>query len=171
MPLSRQTREAVAFGAPVPGQSLTTPPKNMPFEKPPQFTDPEKAMNYLMAQMTSPQYMPQLLQMMDAKMPIEAIVRSLLFTGFATGKWSVDLAMLMYKPLMLALIAIAHRAGLKDANIVMPKAVTDKKLADLKAYMVSQEFGMHNKLQEINQPTIAPEPPPQTGGNGFMVRP
>jgi len=169
MPLSQQTRQAIGFGAPIPGQSLTTPPKQAPWEHPAQFTDPEKAMNYLMAQLTSQQFMPQLLQMMEAKMPIEAITRSLLFTGFASGKWTVDTAMLIYKPLMLALIAIAHRAGLKDAMIVMPKAVTDKKLADLKNYMTAQEFKMHNSLQEINQPTIAPEPPPQS--SGFMSKP
>jgi hypothetical protein len=170
MPLSDKTRQGIAFGSPIPGQSLTTPPKSAPYEHPPQFTKIEDAMNYLMAQLTDQQFMPQLLQMMEAKMPIEAITRTLLFTGFASGKWTVDLAVLMYKPLMLALIAIAHRAGVKDTPVIMPQAVTQKKLADLKNYMVSQEFGMHNSLKEIGAPTLAPQPP-QPQGQGFMARP
>jgi hypothetical protein len=168
MPLSQQTRQAIGFGAPIPGQSLTTPPKNMPFEQPAQFTDPEKAMEYLMGQLTSQQFMPQLLQMMEAKMPIEAITRSLLFTGFASGKWTVDTAMLIYKPLMLALIAIAHRAGIKEAPIVMPKAVTDKKLADLKNYMTAQEFKKMGGSATPIPPAVPSES--QSSNQGFMQR-
>ena len=171
MPLSDKTLRGIAFGAPVPGQSLTQPPKTMPYEHPPQFVKIEDAMNFMMGQLTSQQFMPQLLQMLEAKMPIEAIVRSLLFTGFASGKWTVNLAMLMYKPLMLAIIAIAHRSGIKETPIVMPKAITDKKLADLKAYMTAKEFGMHNSLQEIGAPiqqqVQAPASPMQ---GGFMQR-
>ncbi len=168
MPLSPQTLQNVAFGAPAPGQSLTMPPKNAPYEKPAQFTDPEKAMNYLMGQLTSQQFMPQLLQMMEAKMPIEAINRTLLFSGFATGKWSVDTAMLIYKPLMLALIAIAHRAGVKEAPIVMPKAVTQKKLNDLKAYMVSQAFGKEGGAPDT--PSTPQEQSINSSNQGFMQR-
>jgi len=167
MPISDQTRQAIGFGAPIPGQSLTTPPKNMPYEKPPQFTKVEDAMNYLMGQLTDQQFMPQLLQMMEAKMPIEAIARTLLFTGFASGKWTVDMVLLMYKPLMLLLMAIAHRAGIKETPVVMPQAVTQQKLAALKNYMTSQEFGMHNSLSEIGAPTEAPRPPQS---QGFMQR-
>src|SRR5712664_3268837 len=114
MPLRQplQGNKAIAFGAPIPGSSLTKEHGSMPYEKPPQFTKLPDAVNHLMDQLTEPMYMKQLLQLMDAGIAIEAIARTLLFTGFTLGKWTVDLGMLMYKPIMLALIAIAHRAGL-----------------------------------------------------------
>ena len=34
------------FERPIPGQSLTTPPKSAPFERPPEIADPVKALDY-----------------------------------------------------------------------------------------------------------------------------
>lgn len=169
MPLSQKTLRGIAFGAPTPGQSLTTPPKNMPFEHPPQFTKLDEVMGYMMDQLTEPQHMTKLLQMIESKMPIEAITRTLLFTGFASGKWSVDLALLMYKPLMLALIAIAHRAGLKDSPVIMPKAVTKQRMSSLREYIVSKEFSKQDEpIEELISAPEQEQPKPQS--QGFMQR-
>ena len=36
---------SIIFAAPIPGQSLTTEPKNMPFERPPEIVDPIEALD------------------------------------------------------------------------------------------------------------------------------
>lgn len=168
MPLSDNTRRGIAFGAPAPGQSLTDVPKNAAWEQPSQFTKLEDVMHYMMDQLTEPQHLKQLLQMMRAGMAIEAIARTLVFTGFASGKWGVDLGMLMYKPLMLSLIAIAHRAGITDVPVVMPKAVQDNKNKQLENFITSEAFGTSTK---VNQEQITPLPTNQSAGMGFMLKP
>lgn len=109
-----------AFSAPIPGQSLTHAPKSQPWEKPPRFVQVDEAMNFLMNQLTETHYLKQLLLLMNAGTSIESITRTIIFTGFATGNWTPTLGMLLYKPVMLALIAIAKRAGLNDTPVAHP---------------------------------------------------
>lgn len=130
------------FSGPTPGQSLTHEPKSQPWEKPPQFTQLSDAMNFLMEQITQPIHLKQMLAIMDAGMPIEAIARTIIFSGFSLGKWNPDLGMLMYKPTMLSLIALAHRAGLKDTPVVMPSSL-DKH--------IKNRSGMHAMAGSMNQ--------------------
>lgn len=158
----------IAFGAPIPGQSLTDTPKQAPHEHPPQFVDMKEAMNYLMNQMTEAQNQHQMLQLMEGGMPIEAIVRTLLFTGFATGKWTVDIALLLYKPLMLALISMANRAGLKDTLVLMPEAVNKQMTQKLNMFQMVNAAKDQNKPQEQAAPIMQPTATNTTGG--FMNR-
>lgn len=155
------------LSGPIPGQSLTHAPKAMAWEQPPQFTKLSQAMNWLMDQMTNGQYMKQLLHLMDAGMPIEAITRTILFSGFTQGKWTPDLGMLMYKPVMMALMAIAKRAGIDDVPVVMPSGLdkhmqTNVRMSD----MLRQAKG--DKAFTMPPPSTEPKPSPS---NGFMVAP
>lgn len=157
------------FSGPIPGQSLTHAPKSMPYESPPQFAKLEDAMHWLMDTITDPPQLKQLLTLMDAGLPLEAIARTLLFSGFATGKWTPDVAILMYKPVMLTLITIAKKAGITDVPIVLPssldKTINNKtKLAALAAQMKGETL---NNLQHQATPTPTPQPQPT---QGFMQR-
>lgn len=172
MPISKQTRLNIALKAPIPGSSLTKEPGSMPYEKPPQFVRLDEAMHHMMGQLTTPFYLKQLLQLMEMGTSIEAIARTLLFTGFSLGKWTVDLAMLMYKPLMLLLMAIAHRANLKDTPVLLPQAVIDNHINKIN----TQGFTEH--MKSIRAAALAPIPktpveaPPveQNAPGGFMKK-
>lgn len=100
------------FDGPIPGQSLTTPKGNAKWEKPPQFTNKDKALDFLLGQLTQPAMAARLIAMLDS-MPIEAVVRVLLFGGFTDGRWNPDLMILMATPLagMIATIyyGIKHK--------------------------------------------------------------
>lgn len=119
MPQVDQDRLKTVMGAPIPGQSLTGAPKNAAWEKPPQFTKVDEAMNYIMDQVLEPQYIKQLFGLMSGGMSIEAIVRVLIFSGFTSGKWTPDLGIMLYKPLMFTLITLAKMAGLTNTPIVL----------------------------------------------------
>lgn len=154
------------MSGPVPGQSLTHAPKNNAWEKPAQFHTPEDAMNFLMNQILQPQNTKQMLGMMDAGMPIEAIARSVIFTGFSTGKWTPDTGMLIYKPFMLTLIALAHRAGINDVPITMPNMLEDSIKAKQKQYE------MFSKFKGEDGTTSTPPQTVELGKqmrNGFML--
>lgn len=172
-PLSKDVRKNIAFNAPIPGSSLTKEPKSQPFEKPPQFVKLPDAMNHMMDQLLEPFYYTQLIQLMDAGITVEAIARTLLFTGFTLGKWTVDLGMLMYKPLMLALMAIAHRAGLKDTPVLLPRAVAQHHLNKFKTFQTATQ------LKDMRSKATQPFPKTETelpgieaaaSNGGFMRR-
>ena len=73
------------FDAPIPGQSLTNEPGNYPWEHAPQYTDPDSAMNFVMKKLGNVNMAEQILIMLKAKIPAEAITRLIVFGGF-TGK-------------------------------------------------------------------------------------
>jgi len=107
------------FDAPVPGESLTETPGNAAWEHPPQFTKLQDAMNFVYTQMMRPRSTQQLIAMLDARVPAEAIAKTVLFTGFAQGQWTPDLMILMAKPVIQLIVAIGTRAGVK-VKIGMP---------------------------------------------------
>lgn len=164
--MASQDEVKAAFSGPIPGESLTHAPKQMPYEHPPQFTKLEDAMNFLMGQMLEPQYLKQLLALMDAGMPIEAITRTLLFSGFSMGKWTPDLGILMYKPLMLSLMAIAHKANMKHTPIVLKESLTKFQDQKLKQFQMMEEY----KMKEAPASSETEELPEPTLNGGFMQR-
>ena len=123
----------IAWNRPIPGQSLAAhAPRSVPWQQPPQFVKIEDAMHWLMDTITEPIHLKQILDLMEAGMSIEVITRTFLFTGFAEGKWTASLMILMYKPLMLAFIAIAKRAKMHDTPVIHPTAFNRYHLNKLK---------------------------------------
>ena len=92
------------FDAAIPGQSLTNEPGNAAWEHPPQFTDVDSAMNFIMEQLSNQMMNQQILLMLKNNIPVEAIARLIVFGGFVEGKWTVDLGVLL-SPLVLQVIA------------------------------------------------------------------
>jgi len=100
------------FNAPIPGESLTSTPKNMNFEKPPQFVDLEETTEFLWDRLNERDSMLKLLAMLDKQIPVDGIAKTILFSGFASGKWTPDLAILLAKPVTAMIMAIGNSAGI-----------------------------------------------------------
>ena len=88
------------FDAPIPGQGLTDEPGNYPWEHPPQFTDPDEAAEFVWDRLHRPEFMEQVLAMLDAGIPVEALGRIIIFNGFMEGKWTPDVAFIIAEPVM-----------------------------------------------------------------------
>ncbi len=158
------------FSAPIPGHSLTHEPKNMPWEHPPQFVQVDEAMNFLMNQLLEPFYLKQMLQLMNAGMSIEAITRTIIMTGFATGKWTPTLGMLLYKPLMLALISIAKRAGLTDTPVAHPSMLNKYNMGKFKQHMSLFPNSGSPEVETPQEEALPTEEVPEVRQGGFMSR-
>ncbi len=98
--------------APIPGESLTSEPGNMPFEHPPQFVKLEEASEFVWDQLNKRDNTLALLAMLDKQIPVDGLVNTILSSGFATGKWSPDLAILMAQPVAAMIIALGKSAGI-----------------------------------------------------------
>ena len=107
------------FDAPVPGQGLTDKPGNYPWEHPPQYTDTMEATEFVWDKLTEPQFAEQVIGMLDAGIPVEAIGRIIVFSGFTEGKWTPDVAFIITEPIMKMIATIGIRGGVKKFRISM----------------------------------------------------
>jgi hypothetical protein len=127
------------FDAPVPGQSLTDTPGNYPWEHPPQFTDPEEATEFIWQTLHTEEFMEQIIGMLDAGVPIEAIARVIVFGGFVEGKFTPDVGFLITEPVMKMLMAIGVRAGLNNIRMSMQDITNSKQMSDIAKIKLSKK--------------------------------
>ena len=113
------------FDRPIPGQSLTDEPKNYPWEHPAQFSDIREARDRIFDNLTEEESVQQLLTMLSANVPAEAVVRTILFAGFTEGKWTVDSAILLAPVILMQVVSIAKAAGLEKFRILMDEQPDD----------------------------------------------
>ena len=149
------------FDSPVPGQSLTDTPGNYPWEHPPQFTDPEEVTEYLWVTMHQKQFTEQLIAMLDAGVPVEAIGRTVLFGGFMEGKFSPDLAFIITEPVMKMIAAIGIQGGVEKIIFSLEDLSNKKQIKEITKVKMAKE-----KVEDITESTQA-----DIKKAGLMARP
>lgn len=128
------------FDAPVPGQSLTDEPGNYPWEHPPKHTNINEAAESIFRKITEEDAAMNMLAMLKSGVPVEAIVRILIFAGFTEGKWNPDLGILLAPIVMSMIVGIAKRAKLKEIVIT---------LDDKSPTKVAEEFLVRKKFDKV----------------------
>ena len=124
------------FDGPIAGQSLTDEPGNYPWEHPPQYTDVDDILDRMYDTLTKPTVARQLISMLDAGVPVEAVVRVITFGGFMEGKFNPDVGFTIIEPLMNLVSAIGIRAGVTNLRLSLEDLSNDdfiKDMADLQA--------------------------------------
>jgi len=116
------------FDAPVPGQGLTDKPGNYPWEHPPQYTDTMEASEYIWDKMTQPLFVKQIIAMLDAGIPVEAIARIVVFSGFTEGKWTPDVGFMLAETVVKMVATIGFTAGVKKFRISMQDLTNNREM-------------------------------------------
>lgn len=102
------------FGAPIPGQSLTTEPKAYPWERPPEITDPVKAIEMHLKRLSRPEVLNAALDMMELEdMDIHTLTKGVLRGAIASGMHDIDVAMLVAPVVHEFLRQAADAAGIE----------------------------------------------------------
>ena len=149
------------FDAPVPGQSLTDTPGNYPWEHPPLYTDTGEAADYVWERLHKPEFAEQIIAMLDAGVPVEAIGRVIVFGGFLEGKFSPDLAFIITEPVMQMIAVIGATAGLSNIKLSMSDITNDQQLADIvRTKLNNQEFkkeveGVKKDIKKVSKGLMA----------------
>ena len=106
------------FNAPIPGESLTTAP-DMPkaWERPPQYTSQDKAMEAIYMEITVEDSLRKLINIINDGLPLDEIAQVILYKGYTEGKFSPDLMLVLIEPTIYLLIAIADYADIKDYTL------------------------------------------------------
>ena len=134
------------FDAPIPGQSLTDTPGNYPWEHPPKTVDPEEALDKFWNRLTDPEVAEEIILMMEAGVPVEALARILTFTGFAEGEFNPEVGFIIIEPLMEAVATIGLRAGVKNLKLT----ISDTGNKDFRKTM--SELKLANEQKEMPMP-------------------
>ena len=138
------------FDAPVPGQGLTDKPGNYPWEHPPEYTDTIEASEYVWDKLTEPLFAQQVVAMLDAGIPVEAITRIVIFSGFTEGKWTPDVGFMLAETVVKMVATIGVTGGVKKFRISTEDLTNNneiKSIMDIKSK--NEEFEKVGKsLQE-----------------------
>ena len=103
------------FNAPTPGESLTSSP-DMPqaWERPPQFTEQDVAMEEIYLEITSDDNLMPVINLINEGVPLDQLAQVILYRGYTQGKFNPDLMLMLAEPTIYLLIAIADYADIKD---------------------------------------------------------
>ena len=153
------------FDAPIPGQSLTDTPGNAPWEHPPQYTDPEQILDSLYDKITNGEFTEQLIAMLDAGVPVEAVVRVMVFSGFMQGKFTPDVGFMIVEPLMKLVAAVGIRSGISKLKLSLDDLSNNKFIKDMAELKASNQ-----EMEQISE-GIEQELPQPEAGPGLMTRP
>ena len=127
------------FDAPVPGQSLTDKPGNYPWEHAPQYTDTSEAADYVWDKLSQPEFAEQVIAMLDAGIPVEAIGRIIIFAGFTEGKWTPDVAFIIAEPVMKMIAAVGIHGGVKKFRMSMQDLTNEKQMQSISKIKKSKD--------------------------------
>lgn len=186
--------------APIPGESLAHPPGSFPWDRPPQFTKPEDAINFIWKNLIKPSQLPKMLHLLENGATVADMTKGTLVAGFQKGLWTVDLMMLIDHNVFLMIATLAEKAGI-DYTLIPeggPQGV-DSFIQELNNNLMKAK--MTGKPEDVNQafnqaesgapginpqapegapegnPTGTPPGPPETppmgseGGNGMFNAP
>ena len=105
---------ALRSGRPMPGQSLTNNTETpAPYEKPPQFTTKEEAMDHFFDVVTEEKRFNAIMESFEEGVPVMDIVQLLLTKSFQDGEINPDMMLLLAEPLAYLLIGLAEREGIR----------------------------------------------------------
>ena len=119
------------FDAPIPGQSLTDKPGSAAWEHPPQYTNTAEAADFVWGQLSTPEFAEQVISMLDAGVPVEAIGRVILFGGFTEGKWTPDVAFIIAEPVMKMIVAVGIHGGVKKFRMSLGDMNSNQELTSI----------------------------------------
>ena len=98
-------------GKSIPGQSLTNSPDNPnAWERPPEFTDLNKATDYMFETIFNPDVASNLLLSINNGVGVFDLTSIILYTGFLEAKFNPDVMMLLAEPTMFMIIALCEKA-------------------------------------------------------------
>lgn len=108
------------FDKPIPGQSLTTEPKNVPWEQPPQMAEVDDVARYYIERIADDEVIDDMAAMVQTGVPLAPLVESIYLTGVAKGLHTLD-AGLLVAPMIHAFL----KAAITDLGIEVKDTAID----------------------------------------------
>jgi hypothetical protein len=83
------------FEGPIPGQSLTKEPRNAPYERPPEYVEPNDAILWHLRKLSKPEVLDNLLFTLEYGLPVKHATQAALTQAVATGIHNIDISLII----------------------------------------------------------------------------
>lgn len=137
------------FNAPVPGESLTAEPRNYPWENPMMHVDPEKAMQYHIDRISTPQTMDAILTLLQLGMPVRAMTETMMTNATMNGIHSPDISTIIAPIIHEQIKQIADYAGVEyEEGFDEPEAVKQEREREILKALVRKEMNKKKNMSK-----------------------
>ena len=151
------------FNKPIPGQSLTNGDETQhAWDKPPKFVTVKDALDDIFYGLMERERLISLVSIMaEGIFDITTMAQIVLEKGWRDGKWNTELLLLLAEPVMIILMAISEKAGIRDYDIYEGER---DELSDEQQKLLSRGLseGMKNKtkFKGMDMPPVSKESVP-----------
>jgi hypothetical protein len=158
------TPPEVQLDAPIPGQSLTAPLGERPWQSPPQYVDAEDALEYYIPKILDPAYTDRLLDILETGVPITVLVNTLQTAMVMEGKHTIDVGVLVMPVLIELIELVAMNAGIdfvKGTEGTETEKLSEEKMAKIirrikdkegEALLKETEESFKEDVAEVSEP-------------------
>jgi len=122
------------YKMPIPGQSLTSTPKNAPYENPPEIVDPEEALEVHLMRLTEKKRMAAALDMLETGIDLQTLVEGILRSAVMNGIHTIDVGLII-APVIHEYIKITA----DEVGIDYDEGFDDDEDEEMKTYVVASE--------------------------------
>ncbi len=149
------------FNAPIPGQSLTSEPKNYAWERPPQYDLPEEALMFHLEKLDEPKKIEAVVTLLSLGLDIKTLTEGILRNGVAEGRHSIDVSLLIAPVVHEFILGVAKSAGVEydeglDEGEEIDIEGTRNQISKKKAAKILAKY---EKEEEIELPEVPKEEP------------
>lgn len=147
------------FDAPIPGENFTSDTKNYPWHRPPEYTDYDESIDYVLTLMSGDQQIASAMSLLDAGISLPTVVDMIITGRIANGYVGIDLGILIAGPVARFLEIMAMSYGIevsmgRDDEIPMPTPAYVKSL--VAQVEETEEDEDIEEIVEENKDTIDP---------------
>ncbi len=150
------------FEGPVPGQSLTNPPGNYAWEKPPEHVTVKDALDDIYSMFMQKDRLLALVEILaEGTYDIITVTQMVLEQGWRNGKWNTELMLLLAEPTMIIIMAIAEKSGIGNYEIYEGEnQELDEDEADQFQKDVAKDIKQHMTFKGMEMPPVKKESVP-----------
>jgi len=157
------------FDAPLGGEAWQNEPRTMPWDRPPQFADINEGLDYMFKRFRDPRLTKQMLSLIEAGMPIDMVVESLLTQAFMKGTISGTALLNMVGPMIAIMWRMAETAGIRPQTSQDKIETLDFDPVDMLAAEKRIQNNTANKAIGANEKSVKElNTPDLTDREGFM---
>ena len=120
-----------ALMAAVPGQSLTDYPKNYPWERPPEITDPNDAIKFHIDRIADEDVIDNVLDLLEFGIPAKILSEAMMSGAVASGIHSIDVSLIIEPIVRDFIMKAADMAGIEYKETFKPDEMTMAERASL----------------------------------------
>lgn len=118
------------FNAAIPGESLTVPPGSRPYERPPEITDPEEAIQMHLTRLAKEDMMQDIADALDLGLDVVTLTEGILRSAVAEGIHSIDTSLIIAPVVHEFIKKVGDAAGVEyEEGLVDKKAEAEKRRA------------------------------------------